>query len=113
MRCKGKVRGSWSSVQCSREAVRDGYCAQHHPDAVAARQKKRTDALDEKMRKRLAIREAEIAEAKASRRAAKVERAAIAWGEWIDTQCGLMPAGDVKTMLWAIKVGRGPDGKDV
>jgi hypothetical protein len=29
--------GGWHNVPCSRWAVKDGYCKQHHPDAVAAR----------------------------------------------------------------------------
>ncbi len=38
-RCKETVfSGPWSrSSQCSRKAVADGYCKQHHPDAVAER----------------------------------------------------------------------------
>lgn len=28
-------------VRCSRRATRDGYCGQHHPEAVAARRAKR------------------------------------------------------------------------
>ena len=39
-RCKAQVSDSvgWHHFQCSRYAVKDGYCKQHHPDAVAARQ---------------------------------------------------------------------------
>lgn len=34
----GRGSGIKGSVgQCSRPAVKDGYCKQHHPDAVAAR----------------------------------------------------------------------------
>ena len=41
-RCKADAYGSaWRSVRCSRRATRDGYCGQHHPDAVAARHAKR------------------------------------------------------------------------
>lgn len=41
--CKAEVDtpvdtpGGRHRVRCSRKAVRDGYCKQHHPDAVAAR----------------------------------------------------------------------------
>lgn len=36
--CEQVTRGnSYISFQCSRVAQRDGYCAQHHPDTVAAR----------------------------------------------------------------------------
>lgn len=40
-RCKEDVSdgGRWPHFhRCSRRAVKDGYCRQHHPDAVAARQ---------------------------------------------------------------------------
>lgn len=38
--CKAEVwrQGSWRGSQCQRKAVRDGYCAQHHPDAKQERQ---------------------------------------------------------------------------
>ena len=47
-RCQAKVYvpGVYSSVTCSREAKRDGYCTQHHPDNVAARRAKRTAKWD-------------------------------------------------------------------
>ena len=38
-RCQKRVRHStWHSGQCSRRAVKDGYCKQHHPDALAQRE---------------------------------------------------------------------------
>lgn len=38
-KCKEKVwpSGAWHSSPCARNATRDGYCAQHHPEAVKAR----------------------------------------------------------------------------
>ncbi len=42
-RCKARAahsvgRWGWTEFrQCSRKRVRDGYCAQHHPEAVAER----------------------------------------------------------------------------
>lgn len=36
--CQNVKHGEWTAVPCSRKAVRDGWCAQHHPDAVKARQ---------------------------------------------------------------------------
>ena len=36
--CKALVsRDTWHEYPCSRKAVRDGWCGQHHPDAEAAR----------------------------------------------------------------------------
>ena len=35
-------------VRCSRKAVKDGYCRQHHPDAVKARKDKREAAAEKK-----------------------------------------------------------------
>lgn len=41
-KCKERIRGkgrwgSFNRVQCTRDAVKDGYCKQHHPDSVKAR----------------------------------------------------------------------------
>lgn len=38
-KCKEKVwpAGAWHAAQCARNATRDGYCAQHHPETVKAR----------------------------------------------------------------------------
>ena len=37
--CKASVMGAgcWRSRRCSRYAVKDGYCNQHHPDTIAAK----------------------------------------------------------------------------
>lgn len=49
--CKKQImpNGSWRFRQCSRKAVKDGFCKQHHPETVKARQK----AQDEAWRKKL------------------------------------------------------------
>lgn len=43
MRCVEQVFDGWHHHQCSRNAVKDGYCRQHHPDAVAERERKRKE----------------------------------------------------------------------
>lgn len=51
--CQKRVydeRGFHSS-RCSRKAVRDGWCKQHHPDAVKARQEKSEKEYREKWNK--------------------------------------------------------------
>ncbi len=51
MQCKANVAAYTSMFRwraCERNAVRDGYCAQHHPDAVAARKAKREAAREAK-----------------------------------------------------------------
>ena len=48
-RCKTRVTipGIWSQDhQCSRKAKKDGFCKQHHPDTVAARDKKSQEKAD-------------------------------------------------------------------
>ena len=35
--CKMEVWRGFHTYQCSRKAVKNGYCKQHHPDTVAAR----------------------------------------------------------------------------
>ena len=51
MSCKAKVCAPgnvFHTYGCSRDAVQDGYCRQHHPDAVAARRAKRSKLADER-----------------------------------------------------------------
>lgn len=38
-RCKTEVWGGYRWHQCPRNATKDGYCWQHHPDKVAKRSK--------------------------------------------------------------------------
>ena len=40
MNCKNMVWEGWTNRRCSRKAVTDGYCKQHHPDTVNARRLK-------------------------------------------------------------------------
>ena len=39
-KCKEKIFGDYRYRPCSRKAVTDGFCKQHHPDTIAARNKK-------------------------------------------------------------------------
>ena len=48
-KCKEKVWGGWSYHPCLRNAVRDGYCKQHHPDSVKARKEKADARWEAKM----------------------------------------------------------------
>ena len=53
-RCKEKVweRSGWPrAYQCNRKAVKDGYCKQHHPDAVKEREDKSQQRYEENKRK--------------------------------------------------------------
>ena len=57
-RCKENVThyiGNWPQdpVSCSRPASKDGYCKQHHPDAVKARQAAAQAKFDAKVAARL------------------------------------------------------------
>ncbi len=55
--CKEKVWRDWQHSCCMRAAVKDGYCRQHHPDAVLARRKAADKKYDAQRRMRaLAIR---------------------------------------------------------
>jgi hypothetical protein len=40
MNCKESIMHGFHLRQCSRNAVKDGYCTQHHPDSVKARRDK-------------------------------------------------------------------------
>lgn len=52
-KCKERIypERAWKSVQCSRKAVKDGYCRQHHPDAVKARLEKSNARWEENRKK--------------------------------------------------------------
>jgi len=39
-KCKEEVWHGYSSSRCSRNAKRDGYCTQHHPETKAERKRK-------------------------------------------------------------------------
>ena len=39
-KCSVDVWRGWSFGRCSRKAVRDGFCKQHHPDSVEERREK-------------------------------------------------------------------------
>ena len=52
-RCKEEVCGKsrWPRYhQCQRKAVRDGYCIQHHPEAVKEREIKSRERYEEKFK---------------------------------------------------------------
>jgi hypothetical protein len=48
--CKQSVpaQAGWGFNQCSRKAVKDGFCKQHHPDAVKAREEASEKKWEEK-----------------------------------------------------------------
>lgn len=52
-RCKQKVwpNGQFTSHRCSRKAVKDGYCNQHHPDTVKERDEKQRLKFQERIDK--------------------------------------------------------------
>ena len=49
-RCKERVYGggTWNGHRCYRSPVKDGFCKQHHPDSVKARQEKSEAAAQKK-----------------------------------------------------------------
>jgi len=51
-KCKELVyRGCMRSSPCSRNAVKDGYCKQHHPETVAMRHQRRDDKWEDDKKK--------------------------------------------------------------
>lgn len=43
VKCKKKIYGgAWQAHPCSRWAVKDGFCKQHHPDSVTDRREARS-----------------------------------------------------------------------
>ena len=58
-KCKESVydaRGYYSR-QCSRDAVKDGYCKQHHPDTIKKKEEARKAKWDAKWAAKVAVRE--------------------------------------------------------
>ncbi len=51
LNCKEQIFGDYRYHRCSRRAKKDGYCMQHHPDAVKTRKEKSLKAYDEKRAK--------------------------------------------------------------
>jgi hypothetical protein len=49
--CKEGVWDGWHSHRCYRKAWKDGYCKQHHPDSVKARQKESQRKWEERQAK--------------------------------------------------------------
>ena len=56
-RCKYRMYRRWVVDTCMKNAVRDGYCNQHHPDAVAARRKAADDRFAEQRAAEAAVYE--------------------------------------------------------
>ena len=52
--CKQQIMDHWQLRNCQRKVVKDGYCKQHHPDAVEQRTKDSKARYDAKTRKMLA-----------------------------------------------------------
>ena len=48
--CKQNVYSDRSSWRCNRKATKDGYCWQHHPDAVKKRDEKMSKRIDIEMK---------------------------------------------------------------
>ena len=78
-KCKEKVwsENGWRMRRCSRNAVKDGYCNQHHPDAIKARRKKSEERYNEKL-EQSPWRRLE----KASDRINKLESELARWNAW-------------------------------
>jgi len=72
-RCKERVSertGFGRFYQCQRKAVKDGYCLQHHPDSVKARQAKSEQRYEENMKKSAWYRLSEVTKQKQALQAA-------------------------------------------
>ena len=56
--CKASVHDDFgcSFHQCSRKPKRDGWCGQHHPDAVSERARKSTEKYERDLAARFAMR---------------------------------------------------------
>lgn len=47
-RCKETVWNNFNNYQCSRNAWKDGFCKQHHPDSVKERERKTDERWKQK-----------------------------------------------------------------
>ena len=48
-KCKKMIFGDWHSRRCSRKAVNEGYCKQHHPEEEAKRNQKSREDYQRKL----------------------------------------------------------------
>ena len=49
-RCKKQVWHTWHSRRCTRKAWKDGFCKQHHPETVAARNEAQRQKWNDQVR---------------------------------------------------------------
>lgn len=49
--CKARMWRGWRDTGCLRKAWADGYCKQHHPDSVKARQEAAEKRYEEKQKR--------------------------------------------------------------
>jgi hypothetical protein len=85
--CAEKVRGrnSWDRSRCSRNAVRDGFCKQHHPEAKEER-KRKSEALWEANQKASPLGRLKVALATIADQKATIEALQVAAGDLLGTQ---------------------------
>lgn len=72
-RCKEVIRKTWDGHRCTRPAWKDGYCRQHHPDAVAARREK-SRANDQRRWEESPHHKLELAKEKITKLESEIER---------------------------------------
>lgn len=62
-RCQKKIyAGFYHPSRCSRRAIKDGWCKQHHPETIAARHKARNEKFERKWNARIQRQKAKDAE---------------------------------------------------
>lgn len=84
-RCAKQVFDNWSHRQCSRKAVKDGWCKQHHPDAAEERKQKSIERYEEKRKNEPLYRLA-----RANEKIKQLEEENRKLREWIDSVCDVM-----------------------
>lgn len=91
--CKQKVydKSGWHPYQCTRNAVQDGFCKQHHPDSVKARQDKSYAEYKARLAidpYNLAIKRAEKAEHQRDALLRQLKETLTEAIGWYDDSCG-------------------------
>lgn len=99
-RCRKHVYGgSYMGHQCSRKAVKDGYCKQHHPDAVKAKKEAREKQWEQEWAERKRRHERE--------KAIRSFTAGMTWDEGLTlAEVADVLRGCTEHMEWSTKQGK-------
>ena len=87
-KCKKQLRAGWGKHNCSRNAVKDGFCRTHHPDAVEKRAKIAAERFNAKEANSIPARFE-----RAQERITELEEKKAKLWQWVEKNCFLASTG--------------------